>query len=119
MSGLNKQLAQIPAQVVGFQPRADKSYKLTFETRQLTGPEVAVLADYFQQEGWLVFKPNDEITPDDVPVEDSNARTKTMSQQLRAAIYVLWEQSGTGGDPEAFYRATMARLIELIKSKLI
>lgn len=119
MSEANKELVQVPAQMVGFTPKKDKSYKLTFETRELGGDEVAILADFFQQEGWLLWKPNEEFTPDDVPTESADARTKTMSQQLRAAIYVLWEQSESGGDPEAFYRATMARLIELIKSKLI
>lgn len=119
MSEVNKPLFQVPAQMTGFQPRKDQSYKLTFETRQLIGEEVALLADHFQQEGWLLYKPNDEITLTDVPTESADARTKTMSQQLRAAIYVMWEQSGSGGDPEAFYRSVMARLIELIKSKLI
>jgi hypothetical protein len=112
-------LFQVPAQMVGFTPKKDRSYKLTFDTRELSGEEVSLLANNYQQEGWLLYKPNEEIELKEVPTEDASVRTKTPSQQLRNAIYVLWEQSGAGGDPEAFYRATMARLTDLIKSKLI
>jgi hypothetical protein len=118
MADSNK-LFQVPAQMTGFQPRKDQSYKLTFETRQLVGEEVALLADHFQQEGWLLYKPNSEITLTDVPAESAEVGAKTNSQRLRSVVYVLWEQQGKPGSFNDFYTATTDRLIDLIKSKLL
>jgi hypothetical protein len=119
MAEVNKPLFQVPAQMTGFQPRKDQSYKLTFETRQLVGEEVALLADHFQQEGWLLYKPNDEIRFSDVPTETAEVGAKSNSQRLRSVIYIMWEQQGKPGSFESFYTTVTDRLIELIKSKLI
>lgn len=110
-------LVQIPAQIVDFRPRADRSYKISFETRQLSGEELAILADNFQGEGWLVFSPN-EINQADIPDVQAEPGTRTPSSRLRATIMVLWKQQGSKGDPESFYRSTMEKLIEYMKTKL-
>jgi len=100
-------------------PRADRSWRIQFETRELSGDEVAILADSFQGDGWLVFKPNsDGIKPEEVPQSSADPGTRTSSQRLRASIMVLWRNSGSKGDPEAFYRVTMEKLIEYIQSKI-
>jgi hypothetical protein len=112
-------LVSVPAQVVNMSPRQDRSWKLVFETRELSGDEVKVLADNFQGEGWLLFKPNGEIAVAEVPAEKADAGMKTQAQRLRGAIMVLWRQKGGKGDPEAFYRTTTEKLIEFVKSQLI
>lgn len=99
-------------------PKADRSWKLVFETRELTGEQVKVLADNFQGEGWLVFKPNGDITYQEVPTEKADAGVKSQAQRLRAAIMVLWRNSGSKGDPEAFYRTFTEKLIEYTLSKV-
>lgn len=109
-------LIQVPAQVINMNPRADKSWRLQFETRELSGDEVALLADNFQGEGWLVFKPN-EIKQIEIPDTDADSGTKSQSQRLRDVIYVLYKQKGKG-DFETFYRLYLEKLIELTKSKL-
>lgn len=111
-------LVQVPASVVNMNPRADRSWRLQFETRELNGDEVKILADNFQGEGWLVFKPNDTISPDEIPETTAEPGVRTPSQRLRATIMVLWQQKGAKGDPEAFYRTTMEQLIEYMKTKL-
>lgn len=112
------ELVQVPASVVGMNPRQDRSWKVVFETRELSGEEVKILADNFQGEGWLVFRPNDTIDIEDVPETPAEAGVKTPSQRLRAVIMVLYRQQGSKGDPEAFYRTTMEKLIEYMKTKL-
>lgn len=111
-------LVSVPAQVINMNPRQDRSWKLVFETRELSGEEVKILADNFQGEGWLLFKPNGNITQAEVPESDANAGLKSQSQRLRSTIMVLWRQQGSRGDPQAFYNTYMEKLIEYVKSKL-
>lgn len=112
-------LIQVPAQVVGMNPRQDRSWLLKFETRELSGEEVKILADNFQGEGWLVFKPNTEgINREEIPTSSADAGMKSQAQRLRSAIMVLWKRTGGKGDPEAFYRTFSEKLIEYTLSKI-
>lgn len=115
----DRQLISVPAQVVNMNPRQDRSWKISFETRELSGDEVKILADNFQGEGWLLFKPNSEgFSIKEVPTESADAGMKTPSQRLRASIMVMYRNSGAKGDPEAFYRTYMEKLIEYVQSKI-
>jgi hypothetical protein len=107
----------LPVEVVDIRPRADRSWKLSFESRELSGEDVKILVDNFQGSGWLHFQPN-EIAQLDLPDTPAEPGTKTPSQRLRASIMVLWRQQGSKGDPESFYRTYMERLIEYVQSKL-
>ncbi len=121
MDGTNNrsQIVQVPAQCVDFKPRQDRSWKLTFETRELAGDDVRLLADTFQGEGWLVFKPNsDGIIPEEIPDTDANSGVKSQSQRLRDVVFILWKQQGGKGDFESFKRVYFEKLIEYTKSKL-
>ena len=111
-------LISVPAQVIGMNPRADRSWRIQFETRELNGEEVAVLADNFQGEGWMLFKPNGTITEAEVPDGDADSGVKSQSERLRAVIYILWKQQGGKGDFESFKRVYFEKLIEYVKSKL-
>ena len=110
-------LIQVPAQVINMNPRADRSWKISFETRELSGDEVAMLAENFQAEGWLLFKTN-EIDSSEVPESKADSGTKSQSQRQRDVIYILWKQRGGKGDFETFYRVISEQLIEYLKSKL-
>jgi hypothetical protein len=107
----------LPVEVVDIRPRADRSVKISFESRELTGEEAAILFDNFQGAGWLRFQPN-PIREMDFPDAPAEPGTKTPSQRLRASIMVLWKQQGSKGDPESFYRSYCERLIEYVQSKL-
>jgi hypothetical protein len=98
-------------------PRADRSWRLQFETRELTGDEVKILADNFQGEGWLLFKPNEFVVAE-IPTTEADSGTKSQSQRLRDVIFIMWKQKGGRGDYETYYRLTMEKLIEYIKDKL-
>lgn len=98
----------------------DNSVKLIFETREVTGMEIAILMEYRQKEGYLLFSPNKDIKESDVPDEKADSMTgqKTQAQRLRGVIYRLWEQNGKKGDSESYYKSVMEGLIEQLKERL-
>lgn len=109
---------QLPATFSKITSRADRSFKIEFETREL-GNEAPVLMSLLQSEGWVLFSPN-EFQEKDVPDEKADAMTgqKTQAQRLRATIYRLWEQSGKKGNSEQYYQTVMEGLIDQLKEKL-
>lgn len=113
-----QELIQVPCIVQGMSPKADRSWKLVFETRELTGDEVKLLADNFQGEGWLVFSPNRDVAPEDIPTDIADAGVKTMSQRLRGKMYRYWVALGGKGDFESYYRTQIQSLIEFYDSKI-
>lgn len=112
------QLISVPAQVMGMNPRADRSWTIKFETRELGGDEVKLLADNFQGEGWLVFKPNGDIQEEEIPKGKADSGVKSQSQRLRDIIYIDYKQHGEKGDFESYYRVYLEKLIEFAKSRL-
>lgn len=111
----------MPVQFVNPVFKVDGSVKLVFETRELPGAEIAILADYRMKEGWLMFAANEnELKESDIPDEKADSMTgqKTQAQRLRGVIYRLWEQNGKKGDSENYYRSVMESLIEQLKEKL-
>lgn len=110
----------VPVQFVKPIFKVDRSVKLEFETRELNGLEIAILADSRQTEGWLVFSNSDDITEADIPDEKPDAMLgqKTQAQRLRGVIYRTWEQNGKKGDSETYYKMVMEKLIEQLKDKL-
>lgn len=113
------ELMQVPAQVTDFRPRADGSYNIKFETRALSGEELALLGNNFRGEGWLVWKPNsDGLTEDEIPAVDADAGLESPSSRLRKRIWLLWDQGGRKGSFDNFYLATIGKFMEYIESKL-
>lgn len=112
--------ALLPASLKKVSSRADRSYDLTFTTRELAGEEASFLLGQLQTEGWLLYSANDDIENADVPDEKADAMVgqKTQAQRLRAVIYVLWEQRGSKGNFEEYYRTYLEGIIEQVKAKL-
>ena len=101
--------------------KVDGSVRLEFETRELSGVDIAVLADYRQKEGYLLFSANEKALEEaDIPNEkaDPMLNSKTQAQRLRGAIYRVWETKGKQGDFETYYRNKMEYLIEAYKEKI-
>lgn len=110
---------QLPAQLLKISSRADRTYKLEFNTRELSGTEAATLLDELMNEGWLLWSPN-EMNESDVPDEkaDTMLNQKTQAQRLRGVLFRVYEQNGSRGDFETFYRRYMEELIDRLKAKL-
>lgn len=109
---------QLPATFSKITSRVDRSYKLEFETREL-GEDVATLMTLLQNEGWLLFSPN-ELQETDVPDEKADSMTgqKTKSQRLRGVIFKIWESKGSNGSFETYYQNYMEVLIGQLKEKI-
>lgn len=109
---------QLPAIFSKITSRADKSYKIEFETREL-GADAAMLFTQLQTEGWLLFSPN-ELQEAEVPDEKADSMTgqKTKSQRLRGVIFKIWESKGSSGSFETYYQNYMETIIEQLKEKI-
>lgn len=112
--------ATFPAQLTKVASRSDRTYSLTFNTRELSGSEAATLLDDLMNEGWLLWSPNEDLQEADIPTEKADSMTgqKTQAQRLRGVIYRLWEQNGRRGNSEDYYRTVMEGLIDQLKEKL-
>jgi len=113
-------IVKLPAIFSKVTSRADKSYKLTFETRELSGNDASILLGLLQQEGYLLYSPNNDITETDVPDEKADTMTgrKTQAQRLRAVIYRIWESKGSNGSFETYYQSYMEKVIDQLKEKI-
>jgi len=94
---------QLPATLDGFTSLKDGSINIRFNTQEVTGEQLAVLKDYLNTFGWVLFKPSESsFTEEEMPDEDPKRLDldKSPSQALRAAKYVYFTQKG--GKPEDF-----------------
>lgn len=107
----------VSSQLIKANPLVDNGMSVGFHTKELSAEEKLGIMSHFQKTGWLLFS-EDEVQEADVPETKSEFETKTPSQRLRGVMYVYWEQQGSKGKFEDFYREKMENFIEIIKSKL-
>jgi hypothetical protein len=110
---------QLSAQLLKVESRADRTYKLIFNTQELKGEEAAKLLPLLLSQGWLLFSPT-ELEATDVPDYKPDGLTgqKSQAQRIRGALYRKWEQQGKKGDFETFYTIATERFIDQIKATL-
>jgi hypothetical protein len=110
----------LPAILSGVASRKDRSYSLKFDTRELSGESASILLDLLQQEGYLLFSPNDDLTEADIPDEKADSMTgrKTQAQRLRGVIFKIWESKGSNGSFETYYQSYMESIIDQLKEKI-
>ena len=111
--------AQLPAIFSKITSRADRSYKIEFESRELSGQDATTLMSMIHNEGWLLFAPN-AVQEADVPAEkaDASLSNKTQSQRTRGIIYRIWEAKGKPGTSEDYYQKTMSAINDQLIAEL-
>lgn len=101
--------------------RKDRTLKCTFLTQELTPEHSTALMQLVHEYGFIAFSPR-EIKKEEllsVPeIEMEFPNEKSPSQRLRNTLYVLWEQSGSKGNFDTYYKQKMEMLITVIKDKL-
>lgn len=111
--------AQLPAIFSKITSLADRSYKLEFSTRELSGQDATTLMSMIHNEGWLLFAPN-ALQEVDLPKEkaDASLDQKTPSMRTRAIIWRIWEAKGKPGTSEDYYQKTMSAINDQLKAEL-
>lgn len=103
--------------ITGIRSKVDGSLGISATTPELTLEEKAVFMRIQGVNLIALFTPLDEK---DAPkyIVDKELETKTPSNRLRNVLFVLWEQEGSKGEFNDFYRRWVEKFIELIKERL-
>jgi len=96
---------------------SDGGMRVGLHTNEMTNDEKNELQKYFQQFGYILFKPT-EFQNSDIPKESIEDKTKSPSKRLRAVLYIWYQQSGSKNDFEILYRQKIEDMINIVKSKL-
>lgn len=113
----------IPAILEGFRSLKDRSYKIYFETGELTPEQAAGISTSLQQAGYVafktdVFKDSEKKMLDSLEADFEDKR-KTPGQRLRGVLYRMFENNSEGyKDFNLFYQGKMEILIDHFKKKL-
>jgi len=113
----------LPAILDSFRSLKDKSFKITFETNELTPEQLSSLGTGLNMPGFLAFNPDpfkkEMIDTIELIKVDYDDIVKTKGQRLRAVLYRLWEQNNERYEIfDDFYNAKMEKLINHFKHKL-
>jgi hypothetical protein len=104
----------VEAQLKGYGRVKDGSMNLSFRTnREISHEEAKQIDEYYQQNGYLAFRKDQQLRLEDIPDNDSSVPgAKSPSKVLRDA---LWKKHVTlGGKKEDFpdyYQKVMAQLL--------
>ena len=113
----------LPAILESFRSLKDRTFKVTFETNELTPEQIIGLNSSLGNAGFLAFK-NDPFKQSEKDMiegleADFEDPKKSQGQRLRAVLYRLWEQSPEGYDNfPKFYEHKTEQLINHFKDKL-
>ena len=113
----------IPAILESVRSLKDRTWKVMFETNELTPEQSASINENLSQVGYLAFK-RDEFKTDEIKIltdlkADFEIEKKTPGQRLRAVLYKNWEQKREGfEDFSKYYEHKMEFIINHFKSKL-
>lgn len=112
-----------PATLESWRSLKDKSYKVNFESFEMTPEQVVGLNGALGQAGYLAFK-TDAFKQSEKQMIDSleadyDDTGKTPGQRLRNVLYVLWNQEPEGyQDFQLYYNFKIEKIISHFKNKL-
>lgn len=111
---------QFPATLAKIETRVDGSIKLSIETQELIGSDMAELFSYRNLIGYVTFTPNPETKVDVPEINADTDMGKSPGQRLRDVLYVMYEQSGKAKYDtfSQFYTVKMEQIINQVKDKL-
>lgn len=113
----------IPAILESFRSLKDRSYKVTYETSELSPEQIVGINQSLGQAGYLAFKDSpfkqqekELLSTLEADFED---KRKTPGQRLRGVLYRLWQQDSEGyEDFTRYYEFRMEKIISHFKNKL-
>lgn len=105
------------------QPLKDRSWKITFETRELGGADIQVLGDLLGGVGWLAFSINAEdienfIAPNE-KADPGMGEQKSLSERLYNTLFAYWKYAGEPEeDFDIWRKKQMSKLMSIYKDKM-
>ncbi len=106
-----------------FRSLKDRTYKVVFETSELSPDQLASIGGALNMPGYLAFNPDpfnkEMIDTIELMKVDYDDVGKSKGQRLRAVMYRMWEQNKERYNVfDDFYNAKMEHLINHYKNKL-
>ena len=116
----NSRIITVPVTLDSANRKKDKSVKFAFTTtREISTDEYMVMDSFHQSMGWLVFKEN-EIQEEEIPDEDvEQDLEKSMSVQIRDAIWVLYKTRGNDPKDKDAWNAFYKRQQRVYKDRIL
>lgn len=113
----------LPAYLEKFSSLKDKTYKLTFETNELTPEQLSGIGQTLQQFGYLAFKSEPFKKQEQEMVEGLKSEyddtKKSKAQRLRGVLYRWFEEDPQGYEVfDDFYNHHLEKVISHFKAKL-
>lgn len=113
----------LSVQLEGMQSRADRSWKLTFGTNELTPEQIGNLGQMQQNICFIGISPNPFTSEQEKIISTTKAEIadngKTPSERLRGVLYVKWKNQSEGYENfHDYYIVKMEAFITHIKNKL-
>jgi hypothetical protein len=112
-----------PAILESFRSLKDRTFKVVFETSELTPEQLSGLAQWITKFGYIAFKETPFKDKDKEILEqlepDYNDTGKSPSQRLRGVLYRVWEKESEGFSTfTLYYEHNMEKIISHYKAKL-
>lgn len=114
-------ILQVASEISKVETMRNGALRLKIDTQENIPSEVRMkLMGMTEKLGWFTFSVRQIEATDliDLPEIKRDEDEKSPAQRLRASIYMLWQQEGSTGDFETYYRSKMDKLINWIKEKL-
>jgi hypothetical protein len=108
---------QTPLIITGIRAKVDGSLGISATTPELNKEEKVEVMELQNLNLEATFKPVDFKTKD-IKEISGEFDSKSPSQRLRNTIFVYWEQRGSIGDFDIFYKRQMEKAIDKVKSLL-
>jgi len=105
-------MIKIPVYFSGYRRRKDRSASLNFVTQEIDSSEIKLIDELVGVEtfGWLMFKPNEDFTPDELPSDEPSDEQKSPSQRLRARMYVYHKGTSQSENWDTWYKGQMEKM---------
>lgn len=110
----------VPVTLDSANRKKDRSVKFAFTTtREITQDEFMVMDSFHQSMGWLLFAEN-EVSEEEIPDEDVEPDVeKSMSVQIRDAIWVLYKTRGNDPKDKDAWNAFYKRQQRVYKDRIL
>lgn len=110
---------QVPATLEGASLLSEQNcMSLRFHTQETSPEEMVLITRYHKLFGYLLFKPNDEISESEVPADNAEYEGKSPSVRLRDILYAYFKKARLEGDFESFYRRQIEGICDKWKELL-